>query len=138
MVILNICEKCNRVCNVKYFQKNFENWTSGDNNIDKLIKDTQLLAHNHPSNALEWIPYYKLYNIKYIAKDELGEVYRANWIDGNINNWDYHIQNWQRINQNMFVTLKSLNNSKSFALEFINEVYKKFVYNENIKNSNFY
>ena len=37
--------------------------------------------------SLEWIPYDRFYDIKYIAKGEFGEVYRANWIDGYISYW---------------------------------------------------
>src|SRR6266542_689442 len=85
MVVLNdICQKCNRICNAIHFQQNFDNWTSEDDNINKLIQDTQLSAHIYPSKALEWIPYDRFYDIKYIAKDE---VYRANWIDGFISYW---------------------------------------------------
>ena len=124
MLVLNkLCKKCNYICNAIYFQQNFENWTSGNNDIDKLIQDTQLLVHNnYPSKALEWIPYDRLKNIKYIAEDKFGKVYKASWINGYISNWDYDIQNWKRINKNMFVAMKSLNNSKRITIKFINEV----------------
>src|SRR6266542_2443481 len=81
------CEKCNKICNAVHFQQNFDNWTSGDSYIDKLIQDTQLLAHNYVSKALEWIPYNRLVNIEYIVEGFLN-VYRADWIDGNIIEWD--------------------------------------------------
>jgi hypothetical protein len=48
MVVLNeICRKCNNICSSVYFQKNFENWTSGNNDIDKFIQDAQLSAHHN-------------------------------------------------------------------------------------------
>src|SRR5215469_4064485 len=115
-----ICEECNqkntsyewcKSCNVKHFQQNFENWTSGNVDIDKLIQDAQLSATRY-SKVLEWIPYYKFHNIKYIAKGGFSKVYRANWIDGYIRNWDNKNQNWLR-NKDKFVALKSLNNSKN-------------------------
>jgi hypothetical protein len=120
MVLNNKCKKCNEICNSMYFQRNFDNWTSGNDDIDKFIQDTQLLAHEDDvSEALEWIPYDKLYDIKHIAKDEFGGVYRANWIDGNISYW---YGNWERNNHNMFVILKCLNIPNILTLEFVNKV----------------
>jgi hypothetical protein len=116
------CKKCNKICSAIYFQQNFENWTSSNNDIDKLIKDTQLSAHSKVSHALEWIPYNRFDNIKYIAKGGFGKVYKANWIDGRIDKWDNENQNWKRRDENMLVALKSLNHSKNVTLEFMNEV----------------
>ncbi|GES92808.1 kinase-like domain-containing protein [Rhizophagus clarus] len=125
MVLNDKCKKCGYICNAIQFQRNFENWTSGNNDIDKFIHDNQLLAHNRTYNTIEWIPYDKFYNIKYIAKGGFGIVYKANWTDGCIgyrNSWDYKNQNWNREDQNMSVALKSLNNSKNITSEFMNEV----------------
>jgi hypothetical protein len=114
-----MCEKCNNVCNSIYFQCNFKNWTSGNNDIDKFIQSTQLSAHKEVSNALEWISYNRLYDIKYVTKSDSDEMYIANWIDGHIkqfkyqNSWDNNNQNWKRENPNMPVVLKILNNSVS-------------------------
>ncbi|PKY63193.1 kinase-like protein, partial [Rhizophagus irregularis] len=100
-------------------------WTSGNNDIDKFIQETQLSEHASNiriRNALEWVPYDRFYDIKYIAKGGFGKVYRANWIDGYLVNWDDENKNWMRYNQNMFVALKSLDNSKNVTLEFMNEI----------------
>ena len=88
MVLKDICEKCNEICPAKRFQQNFKNWTSGNNDIDKFIQDTQLSAHNIDDKTLEWIPYDRFYDIKYIAKGGFDKVYRENWIDGLIDEWD--------------------------------------------------
>jgi hypothetical protein len=126
MMILNknyeYCKKCYRICYAKRFQQNFHNWTSGNDDINKFIQDTQLSAHNEIRKAVEWISYNRFYNIKYIAKGGFGKVYKANWIDGYISFWDKDDQNWKRIGQNMFVALKSLNNSKNITSEFMDEV----------------
>ena len=54
-----ICEECNQPntdykwcnsCNAKRFQQNFQNWTSGNDDIDKFIQLTQLSATN-------WVKY---------------------------------------------------------------------------------
>ena len=34
-------------CNSKRFQQNFQNWTSGNSDIDKLIQESQLNAKNY-------------------------------------------------------------------------------------------
>jgi hypothetical protein len=121
MVLADRC-KCNYICHAKYFEQNFKNWTSGNNDIDKFIQNTQLLSHNDANKALEWIPYDRFYNVKYIAKGGFSKVYKANWIYGKISHWDNKDQNWKRDGQNMEVVLKSLNNSKNITTEFINEV----------------
>jgi hypothetical protein len=123
IVLYDECKKCNYACNTIRFQQNFENWTSGDNDIDKFIQDTQLLVHKINNKVfkqvLEWIPYNRFYDIKCIAEKK---VYRTNWIDGSISHWDDKNQNWMRENQNMIITLKSFDNPKNIALELMNEV----------------
>ena len=73
MVLNNKCKKCDSLCNAIRFQHKFIDWTSGNGDIDKFIQDTQLSTHKNSevSNALEWIPYDRLYNIKYISENEL-------------------------------------------------------------------
>jgi menaquinone-dependent protoporphyrinogen IX oxidase len=120
--INKICEKCYSTCSAILFQQNFEYWTSGNDDIDKFIQNTQLSTHEKYKvfeNALEWIPYDRFYDIKYIAEKK---VYRTNWIDGSISHWDDKNQNWMRENQNMIITLKSFDNPKNIALESMNEV----------------
>jgi hypothetical protein len=126
MIVLNyICKACNCKCNAIRFQQNFENWTSGNNDINKVIQDSQLLTHDDYEifrKTLEWIPYDRFFDIKYIARGGFGKVYKANWIDGYLTKWDKEKQNWKRHNKNMFVALKCLDNSKNVTLEFMNEV----------------
>ena len=117
----NICKKCNSTCNTIYFQHKFIDWTSGNKDIDKFIQETQLSAKQH-FNILEWISYERFRDIKYIAKGGFCKVYRAKWKDGYIFTWDKKIQDWGRLQPNMFVALKSLNNSKNGTPAFINEV----------------
>ncbi|GBC18820.2 kinase-like domain-containing protein [Rhizophagus irregularis DAOM 181602=DAOM 197198] len=119
-----ICEECNKICLAKSFQQNFKNWTSGNSGIDKFIQNTQLSDphDNIVEEALEWIPYNRFYDIEYIAKGGFGKVYRANWIDGPIKEWDLENENWKRGRQNKFVALKILDNSKNVTLEFMNEI----------------
>ena len=130
MSVYGLCIECNqkntqldwcKACNAKHFQQNFENWTSGNVDIDKFIQDAQLSANSN-DKVLEWIPYDKFHNIEYVAKGGFGKVYRAKWIDGYIHHWDNENKSWKRDDPNEFVALKSLNNSENVTLEFINEV----------------
>src|SRR6266542_6283112 len=100
------CGQCNYVCNVIHFQHNFNNWTSGNNDIDKFIQDAQLSIHSYNDlyKAIEWIPYNRFHNIRYITNEEFGEVY-ANWIDGYIHDWNNEDRNWKRKDQDMLVIL---------------------------------
>jgi hypothetical protein len=116
MMVLDEDVKC---LITRWFEQNFNNWTSGNNDIDKFIQDTQLSVRYDTKEALEWIPYDRLFNIEYIADGKFGKIYRANWIDGCIDKWDDENQNWKRVNQKKPVILKSSNN---VTLEYINEV----------------
>jgi hypothetical protein len=129
MVVFDIkCKECNYACNSIYFQHNFINWASGNNDIDKFIQSTQLSAHYDIKEVLEWIPYDRFHDIRYIADDKFNKMHIANWIDGCImetwyqSSWDDNNQNWKRKKPNMFVILKILNNLTSITSEFINKV----------------
>ncbi|RHZ70114.1 hypothetical protein Glove_275g18 [Diversispora epigaea] len=75
-------------CNSKHFQNDFNNWTSGNDNIDKFIQDTQLNANNR-WKVIEWIPYDGF-------KGGFGTTHYARWIDGSIKKWDIKNQQWKR------------------------------------------
>jgi hypothetical protein len=125
MVLNDICEECNKVCNSIHFRRNFNNWTSGNNDIDKFIQNTQISAHDDGiKRALEWIPYNRLCNIKYIAEyNNFGKMCRANWTDGCILYWNDEYKIWDRKDKNMVVFLKISNNPASMIIsEFINKV----------------
>uniref|UniRef100_U9UGU7 Uncharacterized protein n=1 Tax=Rhizophagus irregularis (strain DAOM 181602 / DAOM 197198 / MUCL 43194) TaxID=747089 RepID=U9UGU7_RHIID len=118
MVLSNKCKECNDICYANRFQLNFKNWTSENNDIDKFIRDTQLSTHADLKKALEWIPYSKLNDIRYITVNRD----RANWVDGNIIDWVDETKGWKRGGQNMIVELKKLNDLKNITLEFMDEV----------------
>jgi len=134
-----LCPECNKpytyyvycnLCNAKRFQQDFPNWTSGNNYIDNFIQETQLNAKGS-WEVLEWIPYNRLTNIKYLAKGGFSTVYNAIWLDGYIQNWDYDNKQWDRWIYDIDdtdsivgypVVIKSLNNSSNINEEFLNEV----------------
>src|SRR3954452_9278468 len=58
-----LCRECKQPKNnynyswcICAFQHNFQNWTSGNHDIDKFIQKAQLKARNH-EEVLEWIEY---------------------------------------------------------------------------------
>ena len=107
-------------CISKRFQQNFKNWTSGNSDVDKLIQGSQLNAKNL-WETFEWIEYDRFENIEYITKGGFGKVYKANWKEGYIHNWDYETNQWKRW-ESVMVALKCLNNLKDITSEFLNEV----------------
>uniref|UniRef100_U9TQJ2 Uncharacterized protein n=1 Tax=Rhizophagus irregularis (strain DAOM 181602 / DAOM 197198 / MUCL 43194) TaxID=747089 RepID=U9TQJ2_RHIID len=147
-----LCTKCEQPktsaewcqdCNSKRFQHDFDKWTSGNQYIDKFIQETQLKAGNE-IEVLEWIPYNRFRNIKYLSKGGFSTVYKAIWLDGYIVCWG--ITSWKRytvsfrhynnheivkevkspLNKNekrgFDVVLKSLNNSSNINDDFLNEL----------------
>ncbi|GES98969.1 kinase-like domain-containing protein [Rhizophagus clarus] len=157
-----LCFECNRPntgyswcknCNSKKFQQDFDKWTSGNKFIDKFIKVAQLKAENQ-FEVIEWIPYNRLRNIKYLAKGGFSTIYKAIWLDGYIDYWDIDAQTWDRhtssylsgdyeiakekdikspLNKNevegIHVALKSLNNSSTIDADFLNELKNHVLFN---------
>ncbi|CAB4426647.1 unnamed protein product [Rhizophagus irregularis] len=126
-----ICKECSQpntgsiiwcsFCNIKYLQQDFDKWTSENEDIDELIKNSQLKASS-TNGIIEWIPYNKFTNIKYVATGGFAKVYSANWIDGYIRGWDLETKNWKRKKQKK-VALKELNDSsKDISKGFLNEL----------------
>src|ERR1051325_2423575 len=123
-------------CNAKRFQQDFPNWTSGNEYIDKFIQETQLNAQRY-EEVLEWIPYNRLTNIKYLAKGGFSTVYKAIWLDGRIEEWNHDKNEWIRHKRECDdgngseikgceVAIKNLDNSSNINDEFLNEVNKFF------------
>ena len=112
-----------RICN---FQRNFKNWTSGNNDVDKFIQKTQLKAEC-PFEILEWIEYDRFENIEHLAEGGFGTVYKAIWKDGPISYWNSEINQWKRYTTNNPVALKCLHNSQNITAEFLKEVRYFFI-----------
>ena len=109
-------------CKPKHFQKDFDKWTSGNAIINKLIQDSQLSGCSY-NGMLEWIPYNKFTNIKYVAKGGFAKVYSATWVDGQIKKWSQLSNNWRR-DGSLTIALKELNDSENISEDFLNEVWK--------------
>ena len=119
-------------CNGKRFQQNFQNWTSGNHDIDELIQRIQL-KQKRREEVIEWIEYDRFENIEYLAKGGFGTTYKATWKDGFIFRWDSENNQWERYisiygEEDLPVALKCLHNSQDITDEFLREV-RYFFYN---------
>ncbi|RHZ49424.1 hypothetical protein Glove_521g21 [Diversispora epigaea] len=99
-----ICPECNqektiwnwcKPCYSKHFQNDFNNWTSGNDRIDKFIQDSQLNANEY-WEVLEWIPYDRFKDVRQIGRGGFGTIHYARWIYGKIVEWDNRNQQWKR------------------------------------------
>src|SRR5581483_4257171 len=128
-----LCGKCKQPknnhewCRLCVFQQNFQNWTSGNNIVDKFIQKIQLKARD-VYEVIEWIEYDDRFeNIEYLAKGGFGTTFKAIWKDGSIDYWDSENNQWRRnktywSHSNFPVVLKSLHNSQNITADFLNEV----------------
>ena len=123
-----LCKECSQPntgygwcqsCNSKHFQQDFNKWTSGNKEIDEFIQNFQSNATRY-EGVLEWIPYEKFRDIKYLAEGGFGTVHKATWIDGYINYWNTSQNKWNRRGED--IVLKSLNNSQNITTDFLQEV----------------
>jgi hypothetical protein len=107
-------------CQINDLEKNFTNWTSGDEKIDNLIQEMQVGINEYNDIIVEWIPYDQFNDVKELKKDECSTIYSAIWKDGllqyNKSKYEYSK------NQNTKVNLKYLHNSQNNINEFLNEV----------------
>uniref|UniRef100_U9T3N5 Protein kinase domain-containing protein n=1 Tax=Rhizophagus irregularis (strain DAOM 181602 / DAOM 197198 / MUCL 43194) TaxID=747089 RepID=U9T3N5_RHIID len=85
----NECSKCFidefslwcKSCQINDFEKNFTNWTSGNEKIDNSIQEMQLIIDDRDI-IVEWMPYDQFDDIKELGKDEFATIYSAIWKDG--------------------------------------------------------
>ena len=124
-----ICENCGQECLAtlycelcvrNYLKANFPNWTSGNDDIDNLIRECQMEAL-HPQMVIEWIPYDKLQNIKYLTEGGCSKIYTADWTGGYYIEWDSKKQQLIRFGRQN-VVLKRLENVENANKRWLEEV----------------
>src|SRR5581483_729125 len=103
-------------CRICEFQRNFKNWTSGNNDVDKFIQKVQLKAINE-FELMEWIEHDRFENVEYLAKGGFGTVFKAIWIYGPIMEWGSVNNQFNRKGKTK-VALKCLHNSQDLTAEF--------------------
>jgi hypothetical protein len=126
-----ICESCNQECLAIFYceccirnhlRVKFSNWTSGNADIDNLIQKCQMETLV-PNTIIEWIPYDRIKNIKFLTKGGCSEIYKAVWIDGGYDEWDSKKQQLKRFGRKN-VILKTLGNVESENQRWFEEVCK--------------
>jgi hypothetical protein len=125
----NFCIKCEahftnaeydwcKPCQMNYLKKNFTNWTSKNEQIDRLIQEKQLSINDYKDTIFEWIPYYQISDIEKLSNT----IYSAKWKDGPLL-YDYYYKNkYIRNLANKAIILKYLVNLQNITNEFLNEV----------------
>ncbi len=110
------CRKCKkkntglkwcRSCNAKRLEAEFPNWTSGNEELDKFLKDTQLNARCW-QEVFEWIPYTNITEVEVVGRGGYGTVYKSKWEGGCIIKWMPKEKKWERWGTEL-VALKLLN-----------------------------
>jgi len=121
-----VCENCNEeclatsyceICIRNYLKKSFSEWSSGNEEIDDLIRKCQMNSVA-PDRIIEWIPYNNLRNIKYKTKGGFSEIYTADWIGGSYDKWDSEKRELIRLGNHEII----LKNFKSVNRNWIEEV----------------
>ena len=129
------CDKCGKEytfgenkwckpCQMNYLEKNFANWTSGNEEVDNLIREMQLKikdCDDYEHIIFEWIPYDQFSEIEEIGQGGFAKVYSAIWKDGPLH-FDYHYDDGLTRQSNKKVALKCLYNSQNITNEFLKEV----------------
>src|SRR5687767_12036081 len=86
--------------------------SSGNNDVDYFIGNTQ----TNDGNMMEFVSYNQFNNIQFIAEGEFSKIYKATWIDGNIQGWIKEKLNFKRSGPRE-VVLKQFSNSKHVTFE---------------------
>lgn len=124
------CSKCDQCkidklpcqpCIQERYQKEYENWTCGNEKIDKLVKYVRPSLIN-TILFLEWIPYEDLeIEEEVFAKGGFGIISLATWLNGYVLRWNHNKKQWHRQGK-MKVVLKTMNKSDNISDDFIAEV----------------
>ncbi|KAG9300654.1 hypothetical protein G9A89_023452 [Geosiphon pyriformis] len=91
----NECQRCQKSikynssndcieCQFMFFEKHYKDFSSGNEEVDKIIKNPIYIPDNWNSqlNYYEWIPWERLSDINEIARGGFGIIYKATLIDG--------------------------------------------------------
>ncbi|GES91380.1 kinase-like domain-containing protein [Rhizophagus clarus] len=103
-------------CQQRHFKENFDNWTTGDEDIDDFIRITQMNAEEC-DQYLEWIPFSAFINVNKSEISEVGTLFSANWIKGPTDVWDPVEGEYAAKRSLLKVALTSLGSSPSLFLK---------------------
>ena len=91
--MLNFFDWCKR-CKSNHFKLNYGEFPSGNNDIDKILKDNYCDSKSL-GELIEWIPYNE-FKITDIFNEESLKLYNAIWSNGYICDWSKDKLNWNR------------------------------------------
>ncbi|RHZ69958.1 hypothetical protein Glove_276g13 [Diversispora epigaea] len=114
------CNNLNQLNNTCSYCKliKIPKWTSGNHDVDNIIKMTQSDENANECEIWRWIDYSKLKNIEYLAEGGFGSIWKAEWIDMPEEVFDFYKSNQ--------VALKKLKNSQEISSEFLKELTANF------------
>ncbi|RHZ84180.1 hypothetical protein Glove_84g139 [Diversispora epigaea] len=111
------------LCTKEHFIQEFETWSSGNANIDKIIQESQI---NDIRRKLHWIPYDNFQNIEHIADGGHGSVYSAKLENGMKREWNFIKKDWEYYLIGHKVALKEIKDSRC-DMDFL-KVVNQFEY----------
>ena len=94
---------------------------SGNEVVDDFIRNAQINS-GLKINMMEFVPYNQFKDIKFITEVEFSKIYKATWIDGNIQGWNEREINFERSGLRK-VVLKKLYNSENITSKELIKVY---------------
>jgi hypothetical protein len=109
-----LCEGCKRKEIRKLADK------CGNEEIAKFLYECRLNREQYCDDYIQWIPFDKFKNIKYLAKGGFGEVHEATWINCY---YDKH----KKKHCDREVVLKRIYESSDKTVDILNEVKQKFI-----------
>ncbi|RGB26121.1 kinase-like domain-containing protein [Rhizophagus diaphanus] len=114
-------------CETNSMKGNFYYWTSGNKEIDELIRHTQL-STIQACDYLEWIPFDNFEFVKFIESGEFNNIYSAIWMKGPRSNWNNTFKEWTRAGPTK-VALKRLDNSLNISSSYVDRIkmYHKYI-----------
>ncbi|GES73172.1 kinase-like domain-containing protein [Rhizophagus clarus] len=134
------CDKCDekytdinknwcKPCQKNNLSNNFTNWTSKNMKIDNLIQEIQLKVNDPDDRIFEWIPFDQFSSIEEIGKGGFATIYSAIWKDGPLS---YNGYEYIRNKKKTKIALKQLYDSQNITTDFLNEVKRYSIKENNI------
>ncbi|KAG9300783.1 hypothetical protein G9A89_023581 [Geosiphon pyriformis] len=134
----NECQQCQRfieytgnfckACQFMFFKKHYKDFSSGNEEVDKIIKNPIYIQYDQSDNYgelnyYEWIPWEHLSNINEIARGGFGIIYKATLIDGLIYSASikhYGSMEYKTYNKGMQVAIKIIKKNSSEVFKELN------------------
>ncbi|CAJ0748075.1 16426_t:CDS:2 [Entrophospora sp. SA101] len=97
----------------------FDNWTSGNDKLDRFIQQTQL-ENPDPNYHLQWIPFENFGEVKFLEKGGFSSVFSGTLLNKTDQVWCENENKF--VEKPLVVALKSLKNSQDLDEDFLDEI----------------